>query len=198
MSLDTVELIIATEEKFGIEIPDLEAENISTVQGLADTVAQKLPLKKSNRCLSQATFYRIRQGLEMLGYDAEAIVPAAQIDNLLDTPHLGIALKSLEEETGLTMPKLKPRNPNKPVDEYVWFFGLKVYRRRPLPPTDYSLRKLTDWVVSLNAHQLIDINNLAGKYEIERITCQLVDELLGVHVQEVELYHAFTNDLGAD
>lgn len=30
-SLDTVELVMALEEEFGIEIPDEEAENISTV-----------------------------------------------------------------------------------------------------------------------------------------------------------------------
>ncbi|MBD3304746.1 acyl carrier protein [candidate division KSB3 bacterium] len=31
-SLDTVELVMALEEEFGIEIPDEEAEKISTVQ----------------------------------------------------------------------------------------------------------------------------------------------------------------------
>ena len=31
-SLDTVELVIALEEEFGIEIPDEDAENIATVQ----------------------------------------------------------------------------------------------------------------------------------------------------------------------
>lgn len=31
-SLDTVELVMAFEEKFSIDIPDEEAENISTVQ----------------------------------------------------------------------------------------------------------------------------------------------------------------------
>lgn len=31
-SLDTVELVMALEEEFGIEIPDADAENINTVQ----------------------------------------------------------------------------------------------------------------------------------------------------------------------
>lgn len=31
-SLDTVELVMALEEEFGVEIPDSEAENIRTVQ----------------------------------------------------------------------------------------------------------------------------------------------------------------------
>ncbi|MEU3002626.1 acyl carrier protein [Streptomyces sp. NPDC006995] len=35
-SLDTVELVIALEEEFGIEIPDEEAEKIRTVQHAID------------------------------------------------------------------------------------------------------------------------------------------------------------------
>ncbi|MCD6132771.1 MAG: acyl carrier protein [Deltaproteobacteria bacterium] len=37
-SLDTVELIMAMEEKFGIEIPDSDAEKISTVQDAIDYI----------------------------------------------------------------------------------------------------------------------------------------------------------------
>ena len=37
-SLDTVELVMAFEEEFGIEIPDEEAEKISTVQAAIDYI----------------------------------------------------------------------------------------------------------------------------------------------------------------
>ncbi len=37
-SLDVVELIMALEEKFEIEIPDSEAENIKTVQDVVDYI----------------------------------------------------------------------------------------------------------------------------------------------------------------
>ncbi|MDP2759862.1 MAG: acyl carrier protein [Sideroxyarcus sp.] len=37
-SLDTVELVMALEEEFGVEIPDEDAENITTVQQALDYV----------------------------------------------------------------------------------------------------------------------------------------------------------------
>jgi len=37
-SLDTVELVMALEEEFGVEIPDEDAENIKTVQDAVDYI----------------------------------------------------------------------------------------------------------------------------------------------------------------
>ncbi len=39
-SLDTVELVMAFEEEFGIEIPDEDAEKITTVQNAVDYASQ--------------------------------------------------------------------------------------------------------------------------------------------------------------
>lgn len=37
-SLDTVELVMAFEEEFGLEIPDDEAENITTIKSAVDWI----------------------------------------------------------------------------------------------------------------------------------------------------------------
>jgi acyl carrier protein len=42
-SLDTVELVMALEEEFGIEIPDEAAEGIATVQDAVDFIQAKSP-----------------------------------------------------------------------------------------------------------------------------------------------------------
>ncbi|MCH2049008.1 MAG: acyl carrier protein [Trichodesmium sp. ALOHA_ZT_67] len=41
-SLDTVELVMALEEEFGTEIPDEEAEKITTVQAAVDYIQKKM------------------------------------------------------------------------------------------------------------------------------------------------------------
>lgn len=40
-SLDTVELVMAFEEKFGLEIPDEDAENITTVKDAVEYITAK-------------------------------------------------------------------------------------------------------------------------------------------------------------
>lgn len=40
-SLDTVELIMELEEEFGLEIPDEDAEKLTTVQAVVDYVEEK-------------------------------------------------------------------------------------------------------------------------------------------------------------
>lgn len=47
-SLDTVELVMALEEEFNIEIPDEEAEKITTVQSAIDFIQDNQKKKISN------------------------------------------------------------------------------------------------------------------------------------------------------
>lgn len=42
-SLDIVELVMALEEEFNIEIPDEDAEKILTVQEVVDYISKKIP-----------------------------------------------------------------------------------------------------------------------------------------------------------
>lgn len=41
-SLDTVELVMALEEKFGTEIPDEDAEKMTTVQDVFDYIEERI------------------------------------------------------------------------------------------------------------------------------------------------------------
>jgi acyl carrier protein len=45
-SLDTVELVMAFEEAFGIEIPDEDAEKIATVKDAIEYIEKHSPAKK--------------------------------------------------------------------------------------------------------------------------------------------------------
>lgn len=45
-SLDVVEVVIALEEEFGIDIPDERAEKISTVQDVVDSIDEIVAMNK--------------------------------------------------------------------------------------------------------------------------------------------------------
>ena len=84
MSLDSVELLMAMEEEFGLEVPDSDAEKMVTV-GLAyewfkDRVASADPVA----CLTQRVFYRLRRALvKNYGLDRNEITPDTRLTDLL-------------------------------------------------------------------------------------------------------------------
>jgi hypothetical protein len=62
MGLDIVELVMETEEAFGIAIPDDVAAQLVTPARLVEYVAAHVALKPGERCESQHVFHRLRRG----------------------------------------------------------------------------------------------------------------------------------------
>ena len=62
MGLDGVEIVMRTEEAFGIEIPNEVAARLLTPAALVDFVAANVPSKPTDERLSQQLFYRLRRG----------------------------------------------------------------------------------------------------------------------------------------
>ena len=62
MGLDGVEILMRTEETFGIEIPNEVAAQLVTPAALVEFVAANVPLTPTDACLTQQLFYRLRRG----------------------------------------------------------------------------------------------------------------------------------------
>ena len=60
MGLDTVELVMAIEDEFGIVIHDGEAEKMTTPGQVSDYVMERVHTRKEDPNASQAAFYRLR------------------------------------------------------------------------------------------------------------------------------------------
>ncbi len=61
MGLDSVELVMAVEEKFAISIPDEEAQDIRTVGDMFQCVTSKLTIADRSSCLTQKAFHLLRR-----------------------------------------------------------------------------------------------------------------------------------------
>lgn len=63
MGLDTVELVMAFEEAFGIDIPNATAERLETPRHVVDYLCTVVPVAPSGPCVVQQTFFRLRRAL---------------------------------------------------------------------------------------------------------------------------------------
>jgi acyl carrier protein len=108
MGLDGVELVMAIEETYGIEITDEEAGKVVTVGNLCGLVLAKLRGESTDRCLTSAAFYRIRRGLmDGLGVSRQRISPGTLLDTIF--PREGRRQKWLrvQSATCVEMPDLE-------------------------------------------------------------------------------------------
>jgi hypothetical protein len=67
MGMDSVEIVMLTEERFGISIADEEAEKLRTPGMLVDLVLTKLHKATKESCQSQRSFYVLRRALLRIG-----------------------------------------------------------------------------------------------------------------------------------
>jgi len=79
MGLDTVELVLAVEETFTIEIPDAVAARLITVGDLHACVVERVTLRRDLAVDPYAIFVRLRDLIcAQLGVKPEAVVPGAR------------------------------------------------------------------------------------------------------------------------
>ncbi|WP_420571293.1 phosphopantetheine-binding protein [Kordia sp.] len=197
MSLDSVALLVSIEEQFGIEIPDAECETIATVQQLVEVVYKKINIQPNQKCISQLVFYRLRKALEQLGNNRKNITPNTKLSDLLSQTNLASDWKQLAIALQLQIPDLVDLDLDKTLNKEVKFFGFKVFERTE-PVAENTLRKFTDWIISMNFDKLITSKNISDTYEVERIVCGIIASSTGVPVSEIELHYSLTNDLGID
>lgn len=81
MGLDSVEIVMRTEEAFGIEIPDAVAQEILTPGALVAYLAATVPCTPTAACHSQQLFYKLRRGFR---HQLRALTPAFDLDTPLN------------------------------------------------------------------------------------------------------------------
>lgn len=195
MGLDSVELLMELEDTFDIEISNLEAEKVKTVEDSVETFYPKIALEIRKDCLAQAVFYQVRKAFVGLGKNKKIISPATKLTDLINASNITQEWSGLSDQLHLQLPKLVKLDIDKSKDREIKFFGQKIYER-PRPITDRDVRKLIDWIVSLNYNKLIDTKRISSRYEVERIVMGVTCEKMGIPINQIELSSSFNYDLG--
>jgi hypothetical protein len=101
MGMDGVEMAMAVEEAFGIDIPDADAAAMRTVRDLSVWVGARVGARALGPCRTRRAFHRLRAALrEELGVPRAAIRLETRIDDLLATPRERERWQTLRERLG--------------------------------------------------------------------------------------------------
>lgn len=124
MGLDSVELLMATEEAFDISIADEEAWEVKTVGQLEDLVIAKLHVRDASEparahdhnaseyagayCLSSFSFYRLRAALQKhAGVPRRSITPTSNLEDILPSSNRQALWRQLGQELSWNLPALE-------------------------------------------------------------------------------------------
>ncbi|WP_299714254.1 phosphopantetheine-binding protein [uncultured Tenacibaculum sp.] len=195
MGLDSVELIVTVEKTFKIDIPDQECEQIYTVQDLINAVTKRISHQNNTR--KELLFNRIKNAILETTSSTTTIGLKTPIMDVFKLSNLAFQWESLERSLQLTLPELVPLDFNDKLDTHVKVLGLKIFKRKS-PITKGNIGQLIDWIISLNYQKIINISGLISEYDIQRIVIGIVSDCVGLPVNEIELHHAMTTDLGID
>ncbi len=140
MGLDTVELVMKVEKTFGINIPDQEAEQISTVGDLHEAVWRYIDGKNSETCQSQALFYRLRQAFtDCFQLPRQDFRPNTLMEDILPKHNRRQVYANFEQAIQLELPELTFREPWRSLITYFIIIvgGVSLVGTWILAPFDY-------------------------------------------------------------
>lgn len=104
---DTWELFEAIEESFGVDLGDYGLLCGKTVQELAKEIGDKAQYPTAEKCLSMASFFKLRRVLEtQFGIPRADIRPATLLQEILPWKRRRTSWKEIEDELGMDLPKL--------------------------------------------------------------------------------------------
>jgi acyl carrier protein/ectoine hydroxylase-related dioxygenase (phytanoyl-CoA dioxygenase family) len=178
--LDTVEMVMAIEEEFGIEIPNDEAERMTTVGRLYEFLKTRLASTPSVDCLTQRIFYKLRRSL-VYNYQLQkrSIMPDTRLNDLLTEKEIEEGWPYLQLFVDLKTPEFKPSEE---------LLGFRLINH------SLTMRDLVSALIRLNAEKFVEESNTDK--EIWRRMVEVIVKSVNVNRDEVTPGASFTRDLG--
>ena len=195
MGLDSVELLMEVEKFFDINIPDLEAEKIYTIQNMVDSVAGHLNITNESMKLRDSIFEKVVEGIHEIGWTAKAIELSDYISSCIPANNKE-DWKALSKCLKLSVPK--------PDDGKNYGNKISVKLKNLLSwSPDYNWEEITieQFVAAVCANNYLDLiekTSIRNKYEIYIAVMAITVDKIGVDYYEVGPDKSFTSDLGVD
>ncbi len=182
MGLDLVELVMEIEEEFGLDIPDYEAEKLTTVGSVYEWLKIRVASFSPVACLTQRVFYKLRRAL-IANYNLErrTIEPNTRLTDLMPLALVESGWPFLQMFIDLKTPPFKVANE---------FLGWR------LSDQTLTMRELVEALIVINGKAMAPQRDSE-----EEIWNRLVGVILrhsNVTRQQITPEASFTKDLGLD
>ena len=183
MGLDSVELVMAIEDEFGLDIPDYAAARMYTVGDVYEYLKQKLDSEEPVACMTQRVFYKLRKALiENYGLKRSAILLDTKLSDIMPLKEIEAGWPFLDMFIELRTPTFQTANQK--------VLGFKLIKET------LTMRELVDSLIALNSRTLAP-----RKESNEEIWDRLVKvfmQQLSVSIDEIKPEASITQDLGCD
>lgn len=220
MGLDTVELVIAFEEEFGIAIDNEDAEKMETPGDVADYVVSRVRTSSDDPCLSQVGFYRIRSLLmDEFSIPRETIRPNTLLQEII-AGNIRESWLRIKNSIGAdNFPKLQ----RKPILLYTVVFGIPGFVSLYLFSNGFSgfvafvsfcVMAIIANIVTSNLGSIIPSSVSTVSSLIPFVSCagtkvwsreevlvrvfEITAEQLDIQMEDISENSHFVHDLGAD
>lgn len=194
MGLDSVELLMEWEKYFDIQIPDLVAEKISTVQNAVDAISTILNLTDEKADLKDNIFGRLQNAVFKTVSTNPSIIQSDLVYKVLPDNNKQ-TWASISTELGLEI----PFPPTKLDDNSLKTKVLTILNWTPkFNYAELTFSDLTDIICGNNCQSLIDPKSIKTKYEIYIVLMAITVDKIGIDIYEFKSDKTFTGDFGID
>jgi acyl carrier protein len=185
VGLDIVELVMAVEAGFGVEIPDDAASRMVTPRHVVTFLQEALPVGVASSCLTQRAFYRLRERCEHhLKLRRRTLAPATPLAQVVDADARRGAWEAIGTDLGAE---------RWPPPRSTGWWGRTVETGRPATLGEAARYAATWYPRAVKGRD-------AGwtRAEIERAAIGLIEAETGVDMSRHTLDSEFARDLNLD
>lgn len=189
MGLDSVELVMAWEEFFKVEITDMEAEKISTIKDATDCISDHINFKNREADIKEDTLKRLNNTLLNLNVVQVPVSNEQLIVELIPFEDFSIWNEiSLDMKYQLPSPYL-----TSPVGKIMNTMLSGRYDHKGT-----TVERFVELICAINFEKMLDRDNIRDKFEVLIGVMGMTIDKIGSNPYEVFTGSKFVHDLGID
>lgn len=189
MGLDSVELVMAFEHFFEIEVPNDRAAEVRTVGDMVDEICRLRNVKLPNDGWQNDFAERICVALRDVSGDP-SVKPEDRVFEKIPQEEID-KWKNVHSLLNLRLPFMYPNNGSRQWYEFWKHKNVEGWN-------ECSVMEFAGCVVAENYGVLLDPQQIATRQQVFLVVKGITSERMGLHPYEIQPDKSFTKDLGVD